>query len=159
MGLKRGSIALVVALLVAVLVAGCGGSGSGSSDATGASTKAEFIAQGDKICAAAEAKKNKAITSAFSKTPKQSQEPTKAYEEELVTEVALPPIASMSEELSELPLPSGEEEEAEAILAAFQSAVAEIESNPEVAIEGAAQPFAEADKLAGEYGFKSCSEI
>jgi hypothetical protein len=144
----RGVVAIFVIGLVALL-SGCGG-----SDDEPSLTKAEFIKQGDAICAEAEEKKNAALAKAFQK--KENQSSQKAVQERLVTDVALPPIAAMAEELSDLGAP---DDKATAIVEGYEAAVEEIEEDPAAAVSSEKGPFAQPDKLAAEYGFKECSGI
>jgi len=144
----RGPISALVALLGLALVAfGCGG----GDDSL---TKAEFIKQGDAICKRTEDQKNKALEAAFAQQAKTGEAPDKAFQISLVNTVALPPVVQMTEELDDLGPP---DEEAEAIVAAFEASTDAITDNPAGVLDGS-NPFVEADQLAAEYGFKACSE-
>jgi len=144
----RGLIAALLGVLVISLVgAGCGDDSS--------LTKAEFIQQGDAICAKAESKKNADLEAAFKKQVNAGKPMNKAFEQNLVTTVALPPVVSMTEELATLDAP---DEDAEAIVSAYESSIEGIEENPSSVLDGS-NPFEEADKLAANYGFKACAEI
>ncbi|MEZ5076438.1 MAG: hypothetical protein R2725_03235 [Solirubrobacterales bacterium] len=146
---------LALALLAAsVAISACGGGGGGTEQLS----KAEFVARGDQICTRAEARKNKALETEFSKMPDPRNELDRATEEELVIAVALPPIEGMIEELRELPAPGGQEQRVEELLASYEDAVAEVRSDPAVAI-GGAQPFSAADRLAAGYGFTACAQV
>lgn len=145
--MQRGFLAAsVMAIMALVFVAGCGGGDDNSL------TKAEFIQQGDAVCRKAEETKNKALEKAFAEENKGSE---KEIQEKLVTDVALPPVAAMADELSELGPP---DEQAEAVVSAYEEIVAEIEAKPETAFS-TEEPFGKANKLAKQYGFKACSEI
>lgn len=148
----RGLIAVLLGVFAIALVgAGCGG-----GDDTGSGlTKAEFVKQGDAICAKADAKKNSDLKSAFEQQAKEGKQLNKSIERQLVTEVALPPVATMTEELADLGAP---DEKAGAIVTAYEDGVSAIEDDPGSVLNGS-NPFEEPDKLALEYGFKRCSEI
>lgn len=150
--MSRGLIAVVLGVLaVAIAGAGCGG----GDDSGSGLTKAEFVKQGDAICAEADAEKNAGLEAAFERQTKSGNPLSKGFEQKLVTEVALPPVSAMTEELAALDAP---DEEAEAIVSAYEESVREIEDDPS-SVLGGSNPFEAADKLAGEYGFKRCSEI
>ncbi len=145
----RGFVAIsAVVFAMAAFVAGCGGGDDESL------TKAEFIKQGDAICQEAENKKNAGLEKAFK--DKANQGAGKEVQERLVTDVALPPIATMTEELADLGAP---DDQATAIVEGFEKAVEEIEADPQAALTSERGAFAEPDKLAAEYGFKVCSRI
>jgi len=131
------------------LLGGCGG-----GDDEASLTKAEFIKQGDAICAEAEEKKNAALEKAFQK--KENQSSQKAVQERLVTEVALPPVATMAEELADLGAP---DDQASAIVEGYEEAVEEIEADPAAAVASEEGPFKEPNELAADYGFKECSQV
>lgn len=154
---SRGIAILATAVAVVALMGGCGG-GSDSGSSTASLSKAQYIKQGDAICAKAEKKKNTDLEAAFEEGSKGNKPLSKAAEQELVTTVALPPIATMTEELAALGEPDTEGEEAAAVVAAFEDGVQTIEDDPAAVLKGS-DPFAEADKLAAQLGFKACDEI
>ena len=145
----------VLAFVVAALI-GCGGDSSTSNTLT----KAEFIKQADAMCRQAENQKNKDVEAAFDNPKKSgiSQEGAKG-DDELVNEVALPPLRKMTEELSELGAPEGQEETVEAMIAAMEAEIEKIGANPEKAIRGEVGLFEEADRLAKKLGLETCSLI
>ncbi|MEX2105883.1 MAG: hypothetical protein WD810_03190 [Solirubrobacterales bacterium] len=148
----RGVVAVVVcAFAIASLAAGCG---SGDESLT----KAEFIERGDAICAKAESRKNAVLEAAFLKQSESKKPLDRAAELKLVTTVALPPIVQMTDRLAALEPPSEEEDKARAIVEAYEEGIAGVESDPS-SVLGGANPFAEADELAEEFGFEACSEI
>lgn len=140
-------------MLVASVVAlnGCGG-----DDASGdPAEKAAFIKKGDVICAQAEKKKNTDLEVAFEEPPKQGAGEI-AFQEELVREVALPPIEVMVKELKALDPP---DDEATAIVDSFESAVEETRSDPKSVITTENGAFAKPNKMAKKYGFDACGQI
>lgn len=68
---------------------------------------------------------------------------------------ALPSIRTMTEEIGEIGFPKGDEAQVQAILAAFEAAIEEVEATPDPTT--AAVAFAEADKLAENYGLVECT--
>jgi hypothetical protein len=140
----------MIGLAVAAVGAGCGG----GSDAP---TKAEFVKEGNAICQQAGKRKNSAIL-AYLKENQQSK-PTQALEEKLVTDIALPPFQTMSEELRELGTPSGDEDDVEAIIAAFEGTIENVEANPVAALTSSDDLFSKANELAADYGLSACAEV
>jgi len=150
---KRVCIAVLGVVAALAVVAGCGGDSDDDS-----LTKAEYTQQANAICQQGEDEKNKEIQAAVN-DPKAISGQGQEGELELLTEFALPPIATMTEELSDLGGPSGEEEKAEALVEAFEEEIEKIEANPKSVISGSGGEFAEANKLAGELDLKACGLI
>ena len=179
------AIALGAIALFAFSLSGCGSDGdstsgasaeaTGASGATGAKTttgsespssgsaepappdKARFIEEADAICEEANKRQLAAIQRASKELKK---EPSHAETTELVRTVGLPPIRQEIEELEALDPPSGEEEEAEAIIAEMSDALGQIEENPGLVADAtSASPAAPVRKRATEYGFKGCANF
>jgi len=137
----------------ALLAGGCGGGG----DET-VLTKAEFVAQANAICQRAVDAKGKAIEVAFAQQRKSGKPIDAATEERLLTDVALPPIDQMVEELSSLPLPS-DDERASAVVDDLRKAVDEAQADPHAVVSGETNLFPRALAEAKAYGLRWCSEI
>lgn len=158
--MHRAITAAVSISIVGILVAGCGGgggSGTGGTANNDTLTKAEFIKEADAICRAA----NDTVESEAEEFAKENgidtEKPTTAQQEEVVSRVVAPNIRRQGEEIGELPAPSGDEEKVQAILSAVESGAEEAEEEPGSLVKGTAGgPFAEATKLAHEYGLKVC---
>jgi hypothetical protein len=178
---------ICLALFVAAFAAGCGSSGSsGSSSGSGATgsstssstgdtsstggsssggeaesgkplTKAEFIAKGDAICAKVP-QEYSAKVEELGEEAKKSKKP-KPSTAETNTKAAVPPLYVAVGSLEELTPPKGEEQQAEAIVAALESAAKGVEQKPESELSGPKSPFAEFQKLTKAYGFKGCSQL
>ncbi len=150
--MSKGLIALFAGVLLIALVAGCGSSSDSSS-----LTKAEFIKQADAICTKGE----KAIETGAEKFAEENnvntEKPTKAQKEEVITQVVAPSIRKQGEEISELGAPSGDEDKVEAIVDSVEEGADELESKPAQLFEGK-NPLAAGSKLAKEYGLKVCGE-
>lgn len=152
-------IALFAAVAAAaILVAGCGsGSDSIGSETTGSLTKAEFVKQGNAICA----KGSKEIKEGFEKFVKENglsktKAPAKVVQEEAVETVLIPRIRKEIEDIRALGPPN---EEAEAVLDAAEEGLEQGEENPSLMLkEESAGPFAKANKLSREYGLTKCGE-
>jgi hypothetical protein len=150
-------VALLAALAaLALIVAGCGG-GSDSTESTTSLSKAEFVKQGNAICA----KGNEEIEEGFEEFGKEhglseKKEPSKAELEEAVETVVVPKITKELESIRALGPP---DEEAEAALDAAEEALEKGEEDPSQFFkEENAGPFAKANKLAREYGLTKCGE-
>lgn len=141
--------------MLAALVAGCGGGG----DSTSSLTKAEFVKQGNAICA----KGNEEIEEGFEKFVKENninpkKRPTKAQQTEATEEVLLPTVRKQIDGIRALGLPSEGEEEADAVLKAAEKGLEEAEEDPSSAATENGKQFAEANKLAREFGLTKCGE-
>ncbi|HUC00450.1 MAG TPA: hypothetical protein VMS11_11540 [Solirubrobacterales bacterium] len=158
---KRFSASLLAALVVALVAAGCGGGGDDSSgDSTDSGspsslTKAEFIKQGDEICAEGDAAIEEEANEFAEENGIDTENPSEAEQEEVVEQVLGPAIKRQSEEIADLGPPQGEEEAVEEIVAAVGRGAEEIEEDPKAVVNGE-NPLAEASKLAKAYGFKQC---
>ena len=155
-------IALLAALgAIALLVAGCGSSDNGTTDTTTASlTKAEFLKQGNAICAAGN-KKLEAGFESFGKEHNLSEkkEPTEAEFEELAETVLVPGVQSQVEGLRALGTPEGDEGELDELLTSAEEAVEEVEEEPQlIAEENGEEPFSTVNKEARAYGLTTCGE-
>jgi hypothetical protein len=151
-------IALLVALAaLALIVAGCGSGGSDSTESTSSLTKAEFVKQGNAICA----KGSKEINEGFEEFVEENglsktKAPPKAVQEEAVETVLIPKISKELESIRALGPP---DEEAEAVLDAAEEALEKGEEDPiQFLKEESTGPFAKANKLAREYGLTKCGE-
>lgn len=155
-------MALLAAIAALVFIAGCGG-GSDSNSSTEATatalTKAEFLKQGNAVCA----KGNKEIEEGFEEFGKEhnfskKKQPTQAELEEAAEQVLIPSIRQEIDSIRALGAPSGEEAEVEAVLAAAEKGLEKGEEDPGAMIKEGEGPFKEANKLAREYGLVKCGE-
>ena len=141
---------LLLALVVALGVASCGG-----SDDEPALTKAQFIKQAEAICQ----KADKAQYRGLALADEDKGVPKGETPEEAIVTAALDPVQKQAEEIAELEPPEGDEEQIEAIVKGMEAGVRQGKEEGESAFTGGRDPFAEVDKLSGEYGFKNpCSE-
>jgi hypothetical protein len=65
-------------------------------------------------------------------------------------------VRKQIDEIRALGIPSGDEQEVEAIFAAAEEALKETEEDPSVFGQGGVGPFAKANKLSREYGLTVC---
>ena len=152
-------IAVLAALgAIALIVAGCG-SDSSTTDSTATLTKAEFLKQGNAICAAG----NKEINAGFEKFFEENEfskknQPTQADFQEGAEEVVIPSVRKQIEELEELEAPEGEEEKYEALFENAEAQLEKAEENPKLLTDENNDLFAGVNKEAKALGLGSCAE-
>jgi uncharacterized protein with von Willebrand factor type A (vWA) domain len=155
---SKSFITVLVALVaISMIAAGCGGGDDSSSDSSSI-TKAQFIKQADAICEKGN-KENEAEFEEFAeeKNLSENKEPTKAQQEEAITDIVAPGVQKQIEEIDALGAPKGDEKQVEAIVTSVEEGVEEIEENPGSLIKGE-NPLGKGSKLAKEYGLKACGE-
>lgn len=133
---------MLAVVLLSSLAIGCGG----SSDAAPLK-KTQFVKQGNAICATMQAERD-------SQT-KEAQKQLSGADETEAMSFALEPVETMTDELGELGAPTGQEEEVEAIIAAFEDGVSQLEAEPTG--PKSATAFEQADKQAAAYGLTECT--
>jgi len=147
----------LIGALASALIAGCGGSDDSSL------SKAEFVKQGNAICDVGEVTKDNDLEAAMRAELRKNPEwqPTRAYEEKLATDVALPPVSKMTEELRALGLPSEDADGASAIVEGYEKAIEEVKENPRsVTVSSEVEdPFNKPGELAEKYGLGVCARI
>ncbi len=74
---------------------------------------------------------------------------------DLLSDLALPPVQEMIEELGDLGPPAGDEKKVQAIIEAFEDGVERLEANPANVSAGVAA-FENANKLSEQYGLVAC---
>jgi hypothetical protein len=157
-------VPLLVFAFVGLVAAGCGGDDddddggdtaatTGTTGAGGPLTKEVFIDLADGVCAQGDKRIDQEADQVFGQG-----RPSKQQQEEFVTDTVLPEIQIQIDQIRRLTPPEGDEEEVTAILDAAQSAIDEGEQDPSLLVQGGggADPFAEANRLAREYGLKEC---
>lgn len=140
-----------VVAIVAVL-AGCGSSSDSSS-----LSKAEFIKQGDEICKSSSKQIETEAEEFAEENNVDTSNPTKKQQEEVIEEIVAPGLRNEADELEALGTPKEDGDKAEAVLAALDSGVSEIEDEAGVVL-GSSNPLEKASKLADEFGFKTCGQ-
>jgi hypothetical protein len=153
--LSKRLIALSAVFALALVAVGCGGDDSTS---TASITKAEFLTQGNAICD----KGNKEINTAFESFAKennleQNQNLTDAQATEASNTILIPNVQSQVDQIRELGAPAGQETQVDAILTAAQQGIDDLKDDPTLLAQSNADPFAEANKLARDYGLTACA--
>ena len=150
---KRLLATIAGTLAIVSLAAGCGGD-SGAP----VLSKAEFIEQGDEICAAAEAELEDEINDYLHDLHiDEVAGPNRKQELGIVTDVILPRFKALAGELGELGPPVGEEAQVAEIVEGLEEVVTEGEADPGRII-GGANPFEAVSHKAAKFGFEVCGE-
>ena len=149
---------LAIVAATGLVAAGCGGGSDTTSEGSATIGKAEFLAKGNAICA----KGNKEIGETFESFVKKhhlsEKEPPNPAEMEEVSEQVLPIIQKQLSEVRALGLPQGSEKEAEAVFAAVEEGLEEVEEDPSILAEEKGEPFEKANRLSREIGLTKCGE-
>ncbi len=149
----------MAALIVGVCVAGCGSGSSSTTTTTTAAAiaKAEFVKQGNAICAKGD-KAQQAALNAYAKKHgiNNNQAPTQAQQTEIVNTVFAPNIQTQIDAVKALGAPSGEEQQVSAALAASQQTLDKAKSDPALFF-GKTDPFAAAGKQLHALGLTQCA--
>lgn len=133
---------------------GCGGSESTGETAVTALTKQEFLKEGNKICKERLEEKDDVLKAALEElSPSERTEPSSAKLEE-VGGKALQPFQQLTDELSELPAPAGDEANVKRITDELEAALKRAEGDLEHLIQ--TNPFVKASKDAKAYGLETC---
>jgi hypothetical protein len=158
---------LAAGATTALVAAGCGGDDDddGTTAATtattgatgaaggGALSKEAFITAADGVCAQGDKQINKEAGKVF----QGNQEPSKQEQDRFVTDTVLPNIQNQVDGIRALTPPDGDEDQVTAIVDAAQRAIDEAEKDPGILTQGGGpDPFAEANKLAEDYGLQKC---
>jgi hypothetical protein len=146
---ERLIVPVVGVLAFALNAAGCGSSGESEP-----LSKAAFIKEGNAICASAAEERGSALKEAGEEGA-QDFSSSKAELEWAITEVALPPLQVMAEELGDLDAPRGDQKRVDAIVAGFEEGVEKSEADPSGSVTGL--PFTEANRRAQAYGLAECT--
>ena len=137
--------AFAALLLACVWVAGCG------NDGTDQLTKAEFLKQGNAICAKGTGQIDAAGTTAFASPGNPTEQETAAF----ATEIVVPNVQDQVDQLRALSPPTGDEAQVKAILDQAQRAVDEVRTNPRLL--GRETASEEANRIARAYGLTACA--
>ncbi|MGH3993052.1 MAG: hypothetical protein ACRDSN_11400 [Pseudonocardiaceae bacterium] len=158
--MRKTLLAVLLAAAIAAVAAGCGGDDDDDETATtattgasgGALTKDAFVTAADGVCAQGDKQIDQAAQQEFGG----GGEPSTAEQERFFTDTVLPNIQNQIDGIRALAPPEGDEEQVTTILDAAQDAIDESEQDPSVITGGGEDPFAEANRLAEEYGLKDC---
>jgi hypothetical protein len=142
--MRRHVVAFTGILALALVGAGCGGDDAPS--------KSEYIADADAICKQG----NTEIDAAAEDTFTQGQQPSREEIVGFAEDEVIPNIQGQIDELRDLTPPDGDEDTVNAIYDAAQDGLDRIEEDPALLAERGANPLAEANRLAQDYGMKVC---
>ena len=150
-GRPRFFVLVVVALAITAFTAGCGGDDDSTASAD---ERADFIAQGDQICAASGERINEAVKERFGDGGGAGDQQVI----ELYKQVTIPQLEKTFQQLADLTPPPGDEDEIDEILAAADEALDEANDDPKNLAKpiGQGNPFEETNQLMQDYGFKVC---
>ena len=140
----RGYSVIVALVVISAIGLGCGGG-------TETLSKAQFIKQADAACN----KADQGQLTAMTRVPISGNRYSRANEEKVIVDGALPPVQVEAEEIAELGSPAGDEKEVAAIVKGIEDGVAKAEKDP---LHGLAKAFVEVGKRAAKYGLKACAE-
>ncbi len=154
---KRLLAATTLALAAGSVAAGCGGGGDSTTTQQAALSRSAFVAKANEICK----KGNQDLQQAGQKFFKSldlsgSQQPTAAQVQQFATQTAIPNIQAQITGVEALPAPAGDEEQVKAITDSAQQAVDKLKQDPSL-LQSNNDPFAEANKLAKQYGLDECA--
>ncbi len=147
---------VVFALAGGLIAAGCGGddnndsssTDNGATTAVEAITKSAFITEADQICK----ESNDQIDTEGRKL---GNSPTKSELESFVSNTLVPGIQQQLDQIRALGAPAGDEDQVNALLDAAQADLDELEADPGL-LSSNDEVFADANKLANDYGLKVC---
>jgi hypothetical protein len=150
------SARLAFGVFAGLVLAGCGG---GESDDGGYPAgvsrplaKVEFIAEADRICHST----NTRIEAAADDLVAGPRDPRPAEVRRVVIGVAIPALEAEVRAIRALGVPTGDEREIEAIVAATERGIAQIRADPARVLDGPPPALREAGRLARAYGSAEC---
>lgn len=138
------ALALASVLLVAALVAGCGGSSKPKV------TKADFVAKANAVCAAGNARLEKA-------PHPNTEHPSPAQIAAFVNAAFVPNIQYQINSIRALAPPTGEEAKVTHMLDVAQEGLDKVKANPQSLATPGEHPFGEFASLAHSYGLTQCA--
>ncbi len=115
-------------------------------------TKVEFLTEADRICLSAEQQIEAAADDLLAE--KGGLDPAEV--ERVALEVAVPALETEVRAISAIAVPEGDEDAVEAILAATEQGIAEIEADPRALADGPPPSLRKAQRLAERYGSIEC---
>jgi len=141
--LKAGACAAL--LTGAVFVAGCGG---GDDELT----KAEFLKQGNAICA----KGNKEIDQSAKQVFTTKQEPSKEQLNKFAEDTLIPSVQGQIDDLRDLNPPSDLDDQVSTLLDDAQAALDKGKDDPSILTSEKQDPFKAVNQTAEKLGLKAC---
>lgn len=152
MGSLRAATLVASALLATT--AGCGDDSSTGDEDTSPTgpTREEYIGRADAVCEKGNAELEAAASAFFADKP----HPTARQEQAYAASIFVPNIEAQIDELQQLQVPEGDEEEVAAVYDAAAAGIAEIADDPSTFGGEPPAGFREASRLAEAYGFEVC---
>jgi hypothetical protein len=146
----------LVAVATLLAVAGCGGGDEAEDEfppgVAQPPTKVEFLREADRICLSQDAQ----IEAAADDLVNAPGRPPPAQVRRLALGIVVPALEAEVRAIGALPVPVGDEREVEAILAATERGIAQIEVDPASLVDGPPPGLREAGRLAERYGSRQC---
>ena len=157
---KRRTLAAIPTAMICIAVAsGCGGGGSESPQ----HSKAQFITQGDIICANGKKQVEARFVSYLKKNKLkkigekgESKAEAEGREAAVIETIALPALSKQVNELKAFGMPREDEAKAKEYISAVEERIEKGEQDPQSLFSASSKVLAKSDKLAGELGFKVC---
>jgi hypothetical protein len=141
-------ITAVMMVVTGLTVVGCGGDESG----TASITKAAFVQKVNAACAKIQGQ-TQAEFRLYLESQGDGLAPSQA---DLGKKFVIGPKQQLVEELASLGAPSGDEDQIEAIVVAFEEGIEKAEEDPAQVARNSTEAFGTPEKLAAEYGLKGC---
>jgi hypothetical protein len=138
-----------------VAAAGCGGEDGPETFPAGVSqpiAKVEFLAEADRICGSTNAR----VEAAADGLVATGDQPPPAEVRRVVRNVVVPALEVEVRAIRSLGAPSGDEAQVEAILAATEEGIAQVETDPVAVLDGPPPALRRAGRLARAYGSREC---
>ena len=129
--------------------------GETTTEADEPTSKATLIKEGDAICQKTDETQRTLLTAYEKEHPKGLF--STAQQKKVLVVVALPPIATEIEELSDLSVPQSDEATMSRFLSEMEKALKAAERDPSKLL-GGEDPFASASKIAAKFGYKECAK-
>ena len=152
----RSRLLALLGVLAVTVAVGCGDDDE-ESTTEAAPTKEGFIAEADQICTEGDEEISQAEQEVLGQGRPSPQE-----QEEFLTGTVVPSIQDQIDGIRGLTPPEGDEQQIAEFLDTAQSALDEVEQNPELILQGeegsAGDPFAETAQLGEQYGFEVCAQ-
>lgn len=152
----RPRLLVIFVFALALTAIGCGDSDSSDTAAAPPMTKAAFVKEANALCNKSRAI---AIERAFALSAQRPDESKRAQEVELFRTVMLPDAQKRIDRVLALGVPSGDEDQVEAIFSKVEEILDRAESDPESFFQAQINykyPLKEAEKLADRYGLSDC---
>ena len=147
--------AALAAVLAIATVAGCGGGDQPETFPAGVArpiAKVEFLAEADRICASTNAR----VEAAADGLVATGEQPPAGEVRRIVTRVVVPALEAEVRAIEALGAPASDRGQVEAIVAATERGIAQIEADPVAVLDGPPPALREAGRLARAYGSREC---